>query len=115
MESLEKYPDIISINIESKENVFVILFDERYNTLMYDVVNNDKYVSECDKEQYFYIKEKFEEFKSKDIEYGRTEPFFYQPVKNINIKDFIDYLKIYNRENIINKLLNEEPKTTTQN
>lgn len=100
-----KIPGSIKINIKS-DNIseLTIRLDERYNKLHLP----EKILSEKEKEIVEYLKEKFNKLKSSDISYGSTDDLidlYYDPSKYIFIKDFFNYLKIENRESVIENTL----------
>lgn len=100
-----KIPGTIQLKINSPNiSEFIIVLDERYNTL-----HTPKKISS--KEEVFVINQlklKFNELKSTDISYGNINSDYeieYEPTKNIMLKDFIRFLKIENRESILENIL----------
>lgn len=100
-----KIPGTIQLKINSPNiSELIIRLDERYNTL-----HTPKKI--LSKEEVFVINQlklKFNELKSTDISYGNINSDYeieYEPTKNIMLKDFIRFLKIENRESILENIL----------
>lgn len=98
-------PGSIKINIKS-DNIseLTIRLDERYNKLHLP----KKILTEKEQKIVEYLKKKYNNLKSTDISYGSTDDligFDYDPSKYIFVKDFFNYLKIENRESIIENIL----------
>ena len=104
------YDDVNTINktikgvrevrvINSNES-FIMMFDERFNDL--DFIYNDK-PNDPINQSSIYLKEKFKELKSTDFRYNSGDG--YEGSKILYLEDFITYLKLENRETIINNIL----------
>lgn len=57
---------------------------------------------------WYYIKDKFESFKKSKVEYGNYEPGYTLAIEGtepLKIKDFFNYMKNLNRDEVINNIL----------
>jgi hypothetical protein len=81
----------------------IMMVDERFNEL--DFIYNDKpndpfhYINQSTE----YLKKKYNELKSTDFRYKSGDG--YEGSKTIHLEDFINFLKLENRETIINNIL----------
>jgi hypothetical protein len=91
--------EVREVRVITSNDTFIIMFDERFNELDF-IYGNDK--PNVDKSAE-YLKEKFEELKSKDFRYKSGDG--YEGSKILYLEDFITYLKSENRETIINNIL----------
>lgn len=88
--------------INSNESL-IMMVDERFNEL--DFIYNDKpndpfhYINQSTE----YLKKKYNELKSTDFRYKSGDG--YEGSKTIHLEDFINFLKLENREIIINNIL----------
>jgi hypothetical protein len=83
-----------------KLRMFEFYIDERDNTI--DIKTN----TELSKK----VESKFNEFKYSNVNYGNVgsgNEYEYSGSENLTVKDFFEYLKIENRNLIINKLTNK--------
>jgi len=104
-----KYPDgsrireVREVRVLTSKDVFVMMADERFNELdfIYDERPNDSFnhVNKFAE----YLKQKYSELKSTDFRYKSGDG--YEGSKTIYLEDFINFLKLENREIIINNIL----------
>jgi hypothetical protein len=99
-----KIPDInkISVYIEKYNHTFFITIDERYNILRINTV--------VIKKELEIIKVLYDKLKSSNPSYGTintNNDIEWDPTENIFVEDFFNYLKISNRNQNIDKVINE--------
>jgi hypothetical protein len=98
--------EVREVRVLLSEDQFIMMFDERFNEL--DFIYNDKpnnpfnYVNQSTN----YLKEKFENLKSKDFRYKTGSG--YEGSKVLYLEDFINHLKMENRDKTIDKILENE-------
>lgn len=98
-----KIPGSIKILLHSPTMKLVIVIDERFNTIHIPI----KILSKEESKAIEYIRLKFNELKISDPSYGNIDSgkIAYEPSKYIFIKDFFDFLRIENRESIIESII----------
>jgi hypothetical protein len=104
-----KYPkdtrirEVREVRVLTNNDVFVMMVDERFNELdfIYDERPNDPF-NHVNKSAE-YLKQKYNELKSTDFRYKSGDG--YEGSKTIHLEDFINFLKLENREIIINNIL----------
>ena len=104
-----KYPEdsrireVREVRVLTNNDVFVMMVDERFNELdfIYDERPNDPF-NHVNKSAE-YLKQKYSELKSTDFRYKSGDG--YEGSKTIYLEDFINFLKLENREIIINNIL----------
>jgi hypothetical protein len=95
--------EVREVRVLTKDSQFIMMIDERFNEL--DFVYNDKpndpfnYSNQSAE----YLKQKYNELKSTDFRYKSGDG--YEGSKTLYLEDFITYLKLENREIIINNIL----------
>jgi hypothetical protein len=95
--------EVREVKVLTSNDTFIIMVDERFNEL--DFIYNDKpndpfhYINQSTE----YLKKKYNELKSTDFRYKSGDG--YEGSKTIHLEDFITYLKLENRETIINNIL----------
>jgi len=95
--------EVREVKVLTPNDTFIIMVDERFNEL--DFIYNDKpndpfhYINQSTE----YLKKKYNELKSTDFRYKSGDG--YEGSKKIHLEDFITYLKLENRETIINNIL----------
>ena len=104
-----KYPEdtrireVREVRVLTNNDVFVMMVDERFNELdfIYDERPNDPFnhVNKFAE----YLTKKYNELKSTDFRYKSGDG--YEGSKTIYLEDFINFLKLENRETIINNIL----------
>ena len=100
-----KVPGSVQLEINSPNiSKLYIRLDERYNTIHVPKTTLSKQESEI----IHQLKLKLNQLKLTDVSYGNIETdseIEYEPTKNIMLKDFINFLKIENRESILENIL----------
>lgn len=100
-----KVPGSVQLEINSPNiSKLYIRLDERYNTIHVPKTTLSKQESEI----IHQLKLKLNQLKLTDVSYGNIETdseIEYEPTKNIMFKDFINFLKIENRESILENIL----------
>lgn len=89
----------------------VMYLDERFNDLefrVFDNITGELFTKSKDEEVIDYLKDKYQELKNSDFRYKRGDG--YEGDKSIYLEDFINYLKIENRDKTIEKILENEQK-----
>jgi hypothetical protein len=97
-------PNLLIISVECKNIEFDFQLDERFNTIIVG------HLSPEEKKIYDKIERLYNELKRSKVEYGTMgmEYYYeYEPIERILIEDFINYIKRINRDNIINKIIDE--------
>jgi hypothetical protein len=97
-------PNLLIISVECKNIEFDFQLDERFNTIIAG------HLSPEEKKIYDKIERLYNELKRSKVEYGimGMEYYYeYEPIERILIEDFINYIKRINRDNIINKIIDE--------
>ena len=91
------------IRVLTNKGVFVMMVDERFNELdfIYDERPNDPFNHVNQSTE--YLKQKYNELKSTDFRYKSGDG--YEGSKTIYLEEFINFLKLENRETIINNIL----------
>jgi len=91
------------VRVLTKDSQFIMMVDERFNELdfIYDERPNDPF-NHVNKSAE-YLKQKYSELKSTDFRYKSGDG--YEGSKTIHLEDFINFLKLENREIIINNIL----------
>jgi len=91
------------VRVLTKDSQFIMMVDERFNELdfIYDERPNDPF-NHVNKSAE-YLKQKYNELKSTDFRYKSGDG--YEGSKTIHLEDFINFLKLENREIIINNIL----------
>jgi hypothetical protein len=91
------------IGVLTNKGVFVMMVDERFNELdfIYDERPNDPFNHVNQSTE--YLKQKYNELKSTDFRYKSGDG--YEGSKTIYLEEFINFLKLENRETIINNIL----------
>ncbi len=91
------------VSVVSDNNVFTMLFDERFNEIDFVYNNNPddpfKYSNKISE----YLTKKHKEILNSDFRYKRGDGF--DNSKTIYLEDFIKHLKVENRESVINSIL----------
>jgi hypothetical protein len=106
-------PKTHDIYVDFDDKISIIKIDTRDNTIFF---NDKKYsksttaynINEYEKDIINAIFYDFEEFKKTDFRYGNIKNGDrpgYSPSKNIEIVDFLNYLKSRNREELIDKII----------
>ncbi len=87
----------------------VMYIDERFNDLEFrgfDNITGELFTKSKDEKVIDYLKHKYQELKNSDFRYKRGDG--YEGDKTLYLEDFIEYLKIENRDKKIEKILENE-------
>lgn len=87
----------------------VMYLDERFNDLEFrgfDNITGELFTKSKDEKVIDYLKEKYQELKNSDFRYKRGDG--YEGDKSIYLEDFIEHLKVENRDKTIEKILENE-------
>lgn len=87
----------------------VMYIDERFNDLEFrgfDNITGELFTKSKDEKVIDYLTEKYQELKNSDFRYKRGDG--YEGDKTLYLEDFIEYLKIENRDKKIEKILENE-------
>ena len=87
----------------------VMYIDERFNDLEFrgfDNITGELFTKSKDEKVIDYLKEKYQELKNSDFRYKRGDG--YEGDKSIYLEDFIEHLKVENRDKTIEKILENE-------
>jgi hypothetical protein len=101
-DGVQKVREVRRCLVETKHSSFEMLFDERFNEIDFIYSDNPddpfKYSNHIGK----YLKSKFELFKSSDFRFRIDSGI---EGKQMKLEEFINFLKLENRETIINNIL----------
>lgn len=89
----------------------VMYLDERFNDLEFrgfDNISGELFTKSKDEKVIDYLTEKYQELKNSDFRYKRGDG--YEGDKSIYLEDFIEHLKVENRDKTIEKILENEQK-----
>jgi hypothetical protein len=107
-QSSTRIPGIKTVSVYSNNNInnksLEFYLDERRNTIKVKDTFEKKFINLIFKEILKY----YNLMKSSDVSYGNIETgadIEYEPIKNILIEDFINFLKIENRNQNIEKII----------
>lgn len=87
----------------------VMYIDERFNDLEFrgfDNITGELFTKSKDEKVIDYLTEKYQELKNSDFRYKRGDG--YEGDKSIYLEDFIEHLKVENRDKTIEKILENE-------
>ena len=87
----------------------VMFIDERFNDLEFrgfDNITGELFFKSKDEKVIDYLKDKYQELKNSDFRYKRGDG--YEGDKSIYLEDFIEHLKVENRDKTIEKILENE-------
>ena len=87
----------------------VMYIDERFNDLEFrgfDNISGELFTKSKDEKVIDYLTEKYQELKNSDFRYKRGNG--YEGDKSIYLEDFIEHLKVENRDKTIEKILENE-------
>ena len=87
----------------------VMYIDERFNDLEFrgfDNIRGELFTKSKDEKVIDYLTEKYQELKNSDFRYKRGDG--YEGDKSIYLEDFIEHLKVENRDKTIEKILENE-------
>ena len=87
----------------------VMYIDERFNDLEFrgfDNINGELFTKSKDEKVIDYLTDKYQELKNSDFRYKRGDG--YEGDKSIYLEDFIEHLKVENRDKTIEKILENE-------
>ena len=87
----------------------IIYLDERFNDLEFrgfDNITGELFFKSKDEKVIDYLTDKYQELKNSDFGYKRGDG--YEGDKTLYLEDFIEYLKIENRDKTIEKILENE-------
>jgi hypothetical protein len=87
----------------------VMYIDERFNDLEFrgfDNISGELFTKSKDEKVIDYLTEKYQELKNSDFRYKRGDG--YEGDKSIYLEDFIEHLKVENRDKTIEKILENE-------
>jgi len=87
----------------------VMYLDERFNDLEFrgfDNISGELFFKSKDEKVIDYLTDKYQELKNSDFRYKRGDG--YEGDKTLYLEDFIEYLKIENRDKTIEKILENE-------
>ena len=87
----------------------VMYIDERFNDLEFrgfDNITGELFTKSKDEKVIDYLKDKYQELKNSDFRYKRGDG--YEGDKTLYLEDFIEYLKVENRDKTIEKILENE-------
>lgn len=87
----------------------VMYLDERFNDLEFrgfDNISGELFTKSKDEKVIDYLTEKYQELKNSDFRYKRGDG--YEGDKSIYLEDFIEHLKVENRDKTIEKILENE-------
>ena len=87
----------------------VMYIDERFNDLEFrgfDNITGELFFKSKDEKVIDYLTDKYQELKNSDFRYKRGDG--YEGDKTLYLEDFIEYLKIENRDKTIEKILENE-------
>jgi hypothetical protein len=95
------------VRVLTKDSQFIMMVDERFNELDFDFEEFEEYEENYQlnyvNQSTEYLKQKYNELKSTDFRYKSGDG--YEGSKTIHLEDFINFLKLENREIIINNIL----------
>jgi hypothetical protein len=83
--------------------------DERFNNLEFrgfDNISGELFFKSKDEKVIDYLKDKYQELKNSDFRYKRGDG--YEGDKTLYLEDFIEHLKVENRDKTIEKILENE-------
>jgi hypothetical protein len=89
----------------------IMYLDERFNDLEFrgfDNITGELFFKSKDEKVIDYLTDKYQELKNSDFRYKRGDG--YEGDKTLYLEDFIEYLKIENRDKTIEKILENEEK-----
>jgi hypothetical protein len=94
--------EVREVRVINSNESLIMMVDERFNELdfIYNDRPNDPFLYNQSTE---YLKKKYNELKSTDFRYKSGDG--YEGSKTIHLEDFINFLKLENREIIINNIL----------
>lgn len=87
----------------------VMYLDERFNDLEFrgfDNISGELFFKSKDEKVIDYLTDKYQELKNSDFRYKRGDG--YEGDKSIYLEDFIEHLKVENRDKTIEKILENE-------
>jgi hypothetical protein len=87
----------------------IMYLDERFNDLEFrgfDNISGELFFKSKDEKVIDYLTDKYQELKNSDFRYKRGDG--YEGDKSIYLEDFIEHLKIENRDKTIEKILENE-------
>ena len=87
----------------------VMYIDERFNDLEFrgfDNITGELFTKSKDEKVIDYLTDKYQELKNSDFRYKRGDG--YEGDKSIYLEDFIEHLKVENRDKTIEKILENE-------
>ena len=87
----------------------VMYIDERFNDLEFrgfDNITGELFTKSKDEKVIDYLTDKYQELKNSDFRYKRGEG--YEGDKTLYLEDFIEHLKVENRDKTIEKILENE-------